>query len=67
MMKSGRVQMNTDADVKRSSVPFLLDEQIDNPLDTTLFEDDRVKYGSDTDVIVTIAPSMETIQTLWWR
>lgn len=54
-VKNGTNQVEADADVGHAFVAALSGEQIDDPMSTILSEVDRVNYGSDANVKVTIA------------
>lgn len=56
-MKNGMNPMETDADVKRARVTAFSDEQVDDPVHTTLSENGRANYGDDAEIMMIIAKS----------
>lgn len=54
-MKDGINPIKIDADVERTRVPALSEEQIFSPMHKTLLEDERANYGSNVNLMNTIA------------
>lgn len=49
--------IETDAEVERAWVTALLDDHIDDQMHTATLKDERANYGSDANVMETIARS----------
>lgn len=54
-MNNGINRIQTEADVERSWIVALLNEQIDDPMHTTPSKNDLVNYDNDGDVIMAVA------------